>query len=129
MNHQASILLLALIGTAAGLIAGFFGLGGGLVIVPALMYFAGFSQHTATGTSLAILLPPVGLGAVLEYYRKGHVDFRAAIIIALCLFVTAWIASRFANKINTVYLRLSFGVFIILVGVYIVSSSVSKLHQ
>jgi uncharacterized protein len=129
MQHDASIFVLALIGIAAGLIAGFFGVGGGLIIVPALAYFAGFSQHLATGTSLAILLPPVGLGAVLEYYRHGRVDIRAAMVIALCLFVSAWFSARFANKMNPLYLRLAFGIFVILAGVYITATSAFKLHK
>jgi len=129
MQHNVSVFLLIVIGLVAGLISGFFGLGGGIVIVPALMYLAGFPQLTATGTSLAILLPPVGLGAVMEYYRKGHVDFRAAIVIALCLFVTAWISSRLAQRINIVYLRLAFGVFVIAVGAYIVYTSAAKLPK
>jgi hypothetical protein len=67
--------------------------GGGLIIVPALVYFAGFSQHRATGTSLAILLLPVGLGAVIEYYRNGNVDIRAAAVAAVA-FVLRRLAQR-----------------------------------
>jgi uncharacterized membrane protein YfcA len=129
MHHDASILILALIGVAAGLISGFFGLGGGLVIVPALVYFAGFPQLAATGTSLAILLPPVGLGAMLEYYKNGRVDIRAAVVIALCLFVSAWFSARIANKTNPLHLRLAFGVFVILTGIYITATSAAKLHK
>ncbi len=129
MQHDMSVLALALIGIAAGLIAGFFGLGGGVIIVPALVYFAGFSQHLATGTSLAILLPPVGLGAVLEYYRNGRVDIRAAVVIALCMFAAAWFSARLANKINPLHLKLAFGIFVILVGIYMTTTSAVKLHR
>jgi hypothetical protein len=62
------------IGVVGGVMGGFFGVGGGIVIVPALIYMAGFSQHQATGTSLAVLLPPIGLGAAMEYYRHGNVN-------------------------------------------------------
>ncbi len=62
-------LLFVLIGAVLGIVSGLFGIGGGVLIVPALVYLAGFSQHRATGTSLAILLPPIGLAAVVEYYR------------------------------------------------------------
>ena len=65
------LLLLIGIGLAAGVLSGVFGIGGGVVIVPALIYLAGFRQHVATGTSLAVLLPPVGVAAVVEYYRHG----------------------------------------------------------
>lgn len=68
------------IGLSSGVLAGIFGIGGGILIVPALMYVAGFSQKLAIGTSLAVLLPPIGIAAVLEYYRNGNVDFRAALI-------------------------------------------------
>ncbi|HET6463337.1 MAG TPA: sulfite exporter TauE/SafE family protein, partial [Candidatus Krumholzibacteria bacterium] len=69
-------MIFLLIGLGAGVISGMFGVGGGLVIVPALIYWAGFTQHKATGTSLAVLLPPIGLMATVEYYRHGNVSFR-----------------------------------------------------
>ena len=76
-----------IIGVLGGISAGFFGIGGGIVIVPALIYWAGFSQHmatgTGTGTSIAVLLPPMGLAAAFEYHRHGNVDIRAAIILAV----------------------------------------------
>jgi uncharacterized membrane protein YfcA len=112
------------IGVAAGLAAGFFGIGGGIIIVPALVLFAGFSQATATGTSLAILMIPVGLMAVLEYHRHGHVDIRAALIIAVFLFVSAWAASIFAHRLPAHLLKPMFGVFLTCVGIYIVVTSV-----
>ncbi len=76
-------LVLIVIGLLGGFAAGLFGVGGGIVIVPALIYWAGFTQHKATGTSLAVLLPPIGLAAALEYYRHGNVDIRAAVILAI----------------------------------------------
>ena len=127
MGHEPSIALFILIGLAAGLISGLLGIGGGILIVPALMYLAGFSQLTATGTSLAILLPPVGLAAVMVYHRNGNVDVRAAVCIAVCMFLTAWIGSRIAPKIGTAHLRLLFGVFISAVGVYMIVSSLKKI--
>jgi uncharacterized protein len=127
MGHETSIMTFVLIGLAAGLLSGLLGIGGGLLIVPALVYLAGFPQLTATGTSLAILLPPVGLAAVLVYYRNGNVDIRAALCIAVCMFVTAWIGSRVALKVGGVYLRLLFGLFLLAVGVSMIVSSLKKL--
>lgn len=75
---QPSFILLFAIGLFAGVLSGMFGIGGGVVIVPALIYVAGFRQHVATGTSLAVLLPPIGIAAAFEYYRNGRVDVRAA---------------------------------------------------
>ena len=115
MSHP-SFILLAGIGVVAGLLSGLFGIGGGIVIVPALIYLAGFDQHLATGTSLAILLPPVGIGAVVEYSRRGAVDFRAAIIVAIALLLAGWAGSNVANKMSAQHLRLAFGLFVIALG-------------
>jgi uncharacterized protein len=127
MGYDPHIAVYIVIGLISGIIAGTFGIGGGILIVPLLVFFAGFSQHMATGTSLAVLLPPVGLGAVVEYYRHGSVDVRAALIIALCLFVGAWVSSRLAVHIPDAVLKLTFGIFIIIVGVFLVASSFRKL--
>ena len=80
-------LIFLIIGLLGGISAGFFGIGGGIVIVPALIYWAGFSKHMATGTSIAVLLPPIGLAAAFEYYRHGNVNVRAAIILAAAMFL------------------------------------------
>jgi len=116
-----------LIGLGAGVTSGMFGVGGGLVIVPALIYWAGFTQHKATGTSLAVLLPPIGLAATLEYYRHKNVEWKAALIIACALFVGAYIGAFFANKISGPHLRLTFGVFTTVMGVYMIYGAVKRL--
>src|SRR5882672_8934408 len=97
--HMPGWLLFLIIGTLGGVASGFFGVGGGIVIVPALIYWAGFSQHRATGTSLAVLLPPIGLAAAVEYYRHGNVDVQAAVILAATMIVGAWVGAYFANRI------------------------------
>ena len=117
------LLVYILIGLLAGALSGLFGIGGGLVIVPGLVYLAGFSQHRATGTSLAALLLPIGLGAVIEYHKRGHTDFRAAAVLALVLFGSAWVSAHFANKISETTLKMAFGVFVTLVGIYIILST------
>lgn len=122
-------LLYVLIGALAGISSGFFGVGGGLIIVPALVYFAGFSQHRATGTSLAILLLPVGLGAVIEYYRNGNVDIRAAAFAAVALFAGAWLSGRLAQRINPAYLKMAFGVFAMIMGAYMILTTYSRLRK
>ena len=115
------------IGTLGGLLAGLFGIGGGVVIVPALIYLAGFSQHQAIGTSLAVLLPPIGLGATIEYYRHGNVDVPAAIVLAITMFVGTWIGAFAANKIAGPYLRLMFGVFVWVLGGYLIFGACRRL--
>jgi hypothetical protein len=129
---QASfVMLLVGIGLAAGIASGLFGIGGGILIIPALVYLAGFSQHQATGTSLAILLPPVGLAAVMEYYRHGAVDIKSGLIVAAAVFVGGGIGALIANHISGPHLNLSFGVFVLLIGAYIVGSSLTdnSLHK
>src|SRR5689334_22904943 len=113
---QPSIVLVLAIGLAAGILSGVFGIGGGVVIVPALIYLAGFNQHSATGTSLAVLLPPIGIAAVMEYYRHGNVNLYAALVIAAGVTAGGWIGALAANRTAGPYLRLAFGVFILLLG-------------
>jgi hypothetical protein len=127
MIGQASLLVLVGIGIVSGLTAGVFGLGGGILIVPGLMYLAGFSQARATGTSLAVLLPPVGLAATLEYYRHGNVDLRAAFVIAACLFVGGGLGALLANRLGGPYLRLAFGVLVIALGVSLVYDALRRI--
>jgi uncharacterized membrane protein YfcA len=119
--------MFVIIGVFGGVASGLFGVGGGVVIVPALIYWAGFSQHKATGTSLAVLLPPIGLAATLEYYRSGNVDIRAAMILAAAMFVGAWGGALLANQIKGPHLRLIFGVFVSCVGVYLVYGACKRL--
>jgi uncharacterized membrane protein YfcA len=120
-------LLLVVIGLLAGVMSGMFGIGGGLIIVPALVIFAGFTQHRATGTSLAVLLPPVGIAAVFEYYRHGNVSIRAGLIIAIALIAGAWVGAFFANKMSGPSLRLSFGAFMCVMGVYLIHGAIKRL--
>ncbi len=116
---------LMLIGLSAGVLSGLFGIGGGILIVPALMYCMGFTQKLATGTSLAILLPPVGIAAVIEYYRHGAVDIKAAMIIAVMLVVGSWLGSRFSVGLDPTTMKLLFGTFLILLGGYMIYDAVS----
>jgi uncharacterized membrane protein YfcA len=119
--------MFVLIGTLGGILAGLFGVGGGIVIVPALIYWAGFTQHEATGTSLAVLLPPIGLGAALEYYRLGNVNVYAAVILAATMFAGSWLGAFAANKIAGPYLRLGFAVFVWFLGAYLIYGACQRL--
>ena len=126
MNAPSAGLLL-MIGLVSGIASGFFGIGGGVLIVPALVYLVGFPQHTATGTSLASLLPPVTLAAVLEYYRHGNVDVKVAIIVAVALFVGSWLGARLANQLSGAELRMGFGLFIVGLGIYLIYGAMKRL--
>lgn len=128
MNMNVSlIILLLVIGLISGVASGLFGIGGGILIVPGLVYLAGFSQHVAIGTSLAVLLPPVGLAAVIEYYRHGNVDIKAASIIAAALFVGGWCGAAISNHAPEVQLRLAFGVFVVVLGFYLIFSALRRM--
>ncbi len=120
-------LIFIVIGLAAGIVGGLFGVGGGIIIVPMLIYWADFTQHKATGTSLAILLPPVGLAAVLEYYRHGNVDLKAGAIVASTMFAGLWLGAFIANKVKGPHLRLAFGVFVVCMGVYLIHGACKRL--
>ena len=127
MNASPSLWFLIAIGISAGFLSGLFGIGGGVIVVPALIYAAGFTQHKATGTSLAILLPPVGLAATLEYYRNGNVDIRAAVVIAITVLIAGGLGAIVANRIAGPYLRLAFGIFVIFLGVYLIYGALKRL--
>jgi len=124
---EPSTLLLVIIGLLAGVLSGIFGIGGGVITVPALIYVAGFRQHLATGTSLAVLLPPIGIAAAYEYYRHGHVNIRAAGIIAAALLVGGWIGAAIANRMPGPQLRLAFGVFVVGLGIYLIYGAMRRL--
>ena len=110
-----TIALLVLIGVAAGVLSGFVGVGGGLIIVPALMWSLGFTQHQATGTSLAVLLLPVGILAVMNYYRAGHIDLKYAAIISLAFVLGGYLGSKWSLALSPETVRKVFGV-VMLVG-------------
>ena len=124
---EPSVFLVLAIGLAAGLLSGVFGIGGGVIIVPALIYMAGFRQHSATGTSLAVLLPPIGIGAMWEYYRHGNVDLRVAMIMAAAVFAGGWIGALVANRVAGPYLRLAFGLFVVVLGVSLIYGASRRL--
>ena len=124
---EPSALLLIIIGLLAGVLSGLFGIGGGVVIVPALIYVAGFRQHMATGTSLAVLLPPIGIAAAYEYHRHGNVNLRAAAIIAVAVLVGGWLGAVVANRMPGPQLRLAFGVFAVGLGIYLIYGAMRRL--
>ena len=124
---EPSVVLVLGIGLAAGILSGVFGIGGGVIIVPALIYLAGFRQHSATGTSLAVLLPPIGIGAMWEYYRHGNVDLRVAMIMAVAVFAGGWIGALVANRVSGPYLRLAFGLFVVVLGVSLIFGASRRL--
>jgi uncharacterized membrane protein YfcA len=112
-------LIYLVIGLAAGLLSGLFGIGGGILIVPALLLVARMQPATATGTSLGALLLPVGALGAWQYYKNGHVNIAASLLIALGLLVGAYFGARFAQGLDPATAKRSFAVFLLLVSVRI----------
>ena len=110
-------LIYVLVGLIAGILVGFMGIGGGVVLVPAMVYLLHMDQHTSQGTSLFMQLPPLGFGALLMYWRKGQVDLRAGVICALGFFLGGYFGSKMAIRLSSKDLRELFGVFLIVVAV------------
>lgn len=105
---------LLVLGLAAGVLAGLAGVGGGIIIVPALVFLFGFSQHLAQGTSLAVLIPPVGLLAMIQYYKTGDVDLRAAALIAGGLLLGSIFGAKLALDLPQATLKKVFGGILLL---------------
>jgi len=114
---MSETVIYVLIGLSAGILGGFFGMGGGFIIVPALVLLCGFTQLKAQGTSLAVLLPPVGLLAFLTYYRNGNVDIKVGIILCITLFIGGLIGAQVVQSVNNDVLRKSYAILMILVSI------------
>ena len=108
---------LVLIGAAAGVLAGMFGIGGGLIIVPALVILYGFKQHAAVGTSLGALLLPVGALSAWVYWRNGNVNVLYSVLLAAGLLVGGYVGAKLVEPVSDLALRRMFGAFLLIVSV------------
>lgn len=104
-----TLFTLLAIGLFAGIASGFVGVGGGLILVPAMMAFLGLGQHAAQGTSLAMMLPPVGILAVLQYHKAGEVHWAYAAVLCVTFFAGAWAGSKWSLKLSEAWVKLVFG--------------------
>lgn len=104
----STLFILLTIGVLAGIASGFVGIGGGLIIVPALIYFLDLDQHTAQGTSLALMLPPIGIMAAMQYHSEEHVEWTYSAIIAVTFILGAWLGSKWSLKLPASMVRLVF---------------------
>jgi uncharacterized protein len=111
------LLLLIVIGIITGFMAGMLGIGGAIIMIPALVFFMGFSQQTAQGTSLAVMLPPVGILAAYNYYKAGQVDIKFAVILAVCFLIGSYFGSKTALTLSQPVLKKIFGGLLLLVAV------------
>ena len=102
-----TIIILIVIGLLAGILSGIVGIGGGLIMIPMLILFLGLSQHSAQGTSLAVMLPPIGILAAMNYYKAGFVEWKFALIIG----------SKFSVSVSAVVLQKIFGVVLLVAAI------------
>jgi len=117
-----TIILLLLIGMLAGVFGGLFGLGGGIIMIPAMVYLLGVDQQTAQGTSLAVMLPPIGLLAAYNYYKAGDVNIWYAILIAVTFLIGGYFGSKIALAVSEVWMRRIFGILLILIALKMIFS-------
>ncbi len=112
-----TILIIIVVGIAAGILGGLVGVGGGLIIVPSLVYFIGFSQKTAQGTSLGLIMLPVGILGVLQYYKQGHVDFRVVGMLAVGFLLGSFFGSKVALSLSQETVKKIFACLMILIAI------------
>lgn len=128
MDTQTFIILVV-IGLGAGILSGFVGIGGGVVIVPALMYAFSMSQYEAQGTSLFILLLPVGILAVQNYWKAGNVNWTFGLVVALTFVVGGYVGSKLALRINPAIVKLVFGILMAYVSVKMITTGIKTMNN
>lgn len=106
------VLILILIGLFAGMLSGLIGVGGGIIIVPCLIYFLGFNQYEAQGTSLGLLLLPIGILAVINYYNKGYIDVKYVAIMAISFVIGGWLGSKVSLVLSEDALKKIFAIIL-----------------
>ena len=123
----STLLTLLAIGFLAGVASGFVGVGGGLILVPAMMAFLGLGQHAAQGTSLAMMLPPVGILAVMQYHRAGEVHWSYATVLCLTFVAGAWAGSKWSLKLSEAWVKLAFGIVMLYASVRMLATAWTQL--
>lgn len=111
-----TVALIVLVGLAAGILSGLVGVGGGIIIVPALIYILGFNQHQAMGTSLGILLLPAGILAVMNYYKKGYIDVKVVIILFAGFVIGGYFGSKISLGMQESMIRKIFAVVLVFIA-------------
>ena len=104
------------LGITAGILGGMFGIGGGTILIPALVFLFGLTQHQAQGTTLAIMVPPIGLLAALRYYYRGNVKLEIAGFVCLGFFIGGLVGAHFVQNVPAPLLKKLFGVFLLVIS-------------
>jgi len=112
----STLLILTGIGIITGALSGMLGIGGAIIMIPALVYFMGFGQQMAQGTSLAVMLPPIGIIAAYNYYKVGQVNIKYALILATFFLVGSYFGSKLALNLPQATLKKAFGILLLLVA-------------
>lgn len=112
-----TIITLLLIGLVAGLLSGFIGIGGGVIMVPLFVFLLGYTQHNAQGMSLAVMLPPVTILAVMNYHKAGNINWKLALIASLFFVVGGYLGSKFALKLDQILIKRIFGVLMFIIAI------------
>jgi uncharacterized membrane protein YfcA len=115
----SNTLIIAAIGAIAGILGGLFGLGGAIIIIPAMVMLLGYSQQMAQGTTLMMMVLPVGGLAAFQYYQKGYVDIKVSIIMALFFFVGGYFGAKLATQFPQEILKKGFAIMLILIAIKI----------
>jgi len=123
------MILRILLGLAAGILSGLFGIGGGIIIIPALVFLFGLTQQQAQGTTLALLIPPIGLLAALTYYRQGYVDLRIAGLIIVGFFFGGLVGAKVATGLSNAVLQKMFGVLLLAVAAKMLLGKLGEAHS
>lgn len=110
-------IVLALLGLAAGLLGGLFGIGGAVVVIPALVYILGFDQKVAQGTTLWMMVPPIGILAAWQYYKGGDADIKSAGVLALFFLIGGFFGGKLAVKLDPTLMRKGFAIFLAITAV------------
>lgn len=116
MSVSAFIILL-IIGLAAGALSGVAGVGGGVIVIPALIFALGMSQFEAQGTSLAMMIPPIGIMAAYNYYQEGFINWKYALVLAIFFVIGSYFGSKLALGTSQVMVKKGFAIFIIIIGI------------
>jgi uncharacterized membrane protein YfcA len=111
------LLVLLTVGLAAGFLSGMVGIGGGIIIVPVLVYFLGFSQHQAQGTTLFMFMLPIGILGVMNYHKQGYVDYKTALIICTTFILGSFFGSKLAISLDQKLVKQIFAVILVLLGI------------
>jgi uncharacterized membrane protein YfcA len=123
----STFLILMVIGLLAGTVSGFIGVGGGIVVVPMLIFFLGLTQHQAQGTSLALMLPPIGVLAAYNYYKTGNLNVGYAIVIAMFFVLGGYVGSKLSLRLSPSVVKFVFGLLLLYVSARMIWTSSKEI--